>query len=579
MQTKKELGIYTFQAVVKNSLKRFASRACCGFPDEVPLTYAQVCQKITETQALMHALGVERGATVGIFARNSPSWIIAYLAIVTYGGIAVPLLPDFNSEEVRSSLEHAEAKFLFIGSNVLNKAPENVETVILLDNFSVVRSKVQLPENYSLENALFENTYVAAEDDVSTIIYTSGTTGRSKGVVLTNRNLVSNAVSGQYCYRVYKYDVTLSILPLAHVYEFTVGFLMMFMNGARIVYLAGPPIPSILMPTLKLVRPNIMLAVPLIMEKIYKSQVVPALNKTPLRKKLLKIWLFKKIFYRIAGAKIKKALGGRIQFFGLGGSKLDTEIEKFLKIAGFPYAIGYGLTETSPLLAYSGPRNTKPGSIGFAAHGVELKIIDKNSEGVGELVAKGENVMQGYYKSPELTAAAFTEDGYFRTGDLFSEGKNGRLSIRGRLKSVILDASGENIYPEDIEFVLNQHEIVRESLVVEGENSSLTAIIQFNDEKLKKFEAEEKARLESQTIKDKVDTAISAVSENLSSVQERLLDEIKLFVNARVNPRSKIQKVEAVDEFEKTASGKIKRYLYGFFGKKTDSKNKRENLK
>ena len=530
MQTKKELGIYTFQAVVKNSLKRFASRACCGFPDEVPLTYAQVCQKITETQALMHALGVKRGATVGIFARNSPSWIIAYLAIVTYGGIAVPLLPDFNSEEVRSSLEHAEAKFLFIGSNVLNKAPENVETVILLDNFSVVRSKVQLPENYSLENALFENTYVATEDDVSTIIYTSGTTGRSKGVVLTNRNLVSNAVSGQYCYRVYKYDVTLSVLPLAHVYEFTVGFLMMFMNGARIVY-------------------------------------------------LLKIWLFKKIFYRIAGAKIKKALGGRIQFFGLGGSKLDTEIEKFLKIAGFPYAIGYGLTETSPLLAYSGPRNTKPGSIGFAAHGVELKIIDKNSEGVGELVAKGENVMQGYYKSPELTAAAFTEDGYFRTGDLFSEGKNGRLSIRGRLKSVILDASGENIYPEDIEFVLNQHEIVRESLVVEGENSSLTAIIQFNDEKLKKFEAEEKARLESQTIKDKVDTAISAVSENLSSVQERLLDEIKLFVNARVNPRSKIQKVEAVDEFEKTASGKIKRYLYGFFGKKTDSKNKRENLK
>lgn len=175
--------------------------------------------------------------------------------------------------------------------------------------------------------------------------------------------------------------------------------------------------------------------------------------------------------------------------------------------------------------------------------------------------------MQGYYKAPELTADSFTEDGYFRTGDLFSQDKNGRLSIRGRLKSMILDASGENIYPEDIEFVLNQHETVGESLVVEGENSSLIAIIKLNEEKLKKFEAEEKARLENQTIKEKIDTAIDTVSENFSSTRDRLLGEIKLFVNSRVNTRSKIQNIEVIDEFEKTASGKIKRYLYGFFGK------------
>ena len=269
----------------------------------------------------------------------------------------------------------------------------------------------------------------------------------------------------------------------------------------------------------------------------------------------------------IAGSKIKKALGGRIQFFGLGGSKLDTEIETFLKRARFPYAIGYGLTETSPLLAFSNPKTTKPGSIGFPVPGIDLKIINQNDEGVGELVVKGENVMQGYYKAPELTADSFTEDGYFRTGDLFSQDKNGRLSIRGRLKSMILDASGENIYPEDIEFVLNQHETVSESLVVEGENSSLIAIIKLNEEKLKKFEAEEKARLENQTIKEKIDTAIDTVSENFSSTRDRLLGEIKLFVNSRVNTRSKIQNIEVIDEFEKTASGKIKRYLYGFFGK------------
>lgn len=567
MQTKKELGVYTFQAVVQNSQKRFAERACCGFPDEKPLTYAQVCQKITEIQGLLHDAGIERGAKVGIYARNSPNWIICYLALVTYGAVAVPLLPDFNAEEVKTALEHAEAAGLFVGKNSLSKVPDSIETVIQLEDFSVIRSKIALPENYSPEHSSFENTYIASEDDVSTIIYTSGTTGRSKGVVLTNRNLVSNAVAGQYCYRVYKYDVTLSVLPLAHVYEFTVGFMMMFMNGARIVYLPGPPIPRILMPTLKLVRPNIMLAVPLIIEKIYKSQVVPALNKTPLRKKLLNIRLFNKIFSMIAGSKIKKALGGRIQFFGLGGSKLDTEIETFLKRARFPYAIGYGLTETSPLLAFSNPKTTKPGSIGFPVPGIDLKIINQNDEGVGELVVKGENVMQGYYKAPELTADSFTEDGYFRTGDLFSQDKNGRLSIRGRLKSMILDASGENIYPEDIEFVLNQHETVSESLVVEGENSSLIAIIKLNEEKLKKFEAEEKARLENQTIKEKIDTAIDTVSENFSSTRDRLLGEIKLFVNSRVNTRSKIQNIEVIDEFEKTASGKIKRYLYGFFGK------------
>ncbi|MEL3908435.1 MAG: AMP-binding protein [Treponemataceae bacterium] len=571
MQTIKELGLYTFQAVLNNSLKRFSKRPCCNFPDQEPLTYADVNEKIIENQKLLYSLGVSQGDKVAIYARNSPNWIISYLAIVTYGAIVVPLMPDFSKEEVKNALEHSDTETVFVAKKLLEKVPDSIKNIIQLDDFSVLRSNVDLPEDYSADKVDFENTYIAEEDDVSTIIYTSGTTGRSKGVVLTNKNLVWNAVQGQDCYRVYQTDVVVSILPLAHVYEFMIGFLMIFLNGAHIVYLAGPPIPSILLPTLKHARPNIILAVPLIMEKIYKSKVVPALNKTPLRKKLMKYWIFRKFFSVLAGKKIKKAMGGRIQFFGLGGSKLDTEIEKFLKMAGFPYALGYGLTETSALVIHSAPNVTKPGSIGFVLNGLDVKIIDKNAEGVGELVVKGPNVMKEYYKAPELTAKSFTKDGYFRTGDLFSKDKKGRFSIRGRIKNLILDASGENIYPEDIEFVLNQHEIVSESLVIAGEHSSLKAIIKINEEKLKKIKAEEKARLESQSIKDKIDSAISDVSDIFVTTRDRLLDDVKLFVNSKVNARSKINDIEVVDEFEKTASGKIKRYIYDFFDKNKKS--------
>lgn len=571
MQTIKELGLYTFQAVVNNSLKRFAKRPCCNFPDQEPLTYADVNEKIVETQKLLYSLKVSRGDKVAVYSRNSPNWIISYLAIVTYGAIAVPLMPDFSTEEVKTALEHAEVETAFVAKNLLEKASACLKNLIQLDDFSILRSNVDLPDEYSPDKVEFENNYIAKEDDVSTIIYTSGTTGRSKGVVLTNKNLVWNAVYGQYCYRVYQTDVVVSILPLAHAYEFTVGFMMMFLNGAHIVYLAGPPIPSILLPTLKHVQPTVILAVPLIMEKIYKSQVVPAFNKKPIIKKLMKIWIFRKIFSVMAGNKIKKAMGGRIKFFGLGGSKLDTDIEKFLKTAGFPYAIGYGLTETSPLIIYAGPKVTKPGCLGFKIKDLDVKIIDKNAEGIGELVVKGPNVMKEYYKAPELTAQAFTEDGYFRTGDLFFEDRKGRFSIRGRNKNVILGASGENIYPEDIEFVLNQHEIVSESLVVAGEHSSLKAIIKLNEEKLKKIKAEEKARLESQTIKDRIDSAISEVSDSFIVTRDRLLDDIKLFVNSKVNARSKINDIEVVNEFEKTASGKIKRYIYDLFDKNKKS--------
>lgn len=562
MQTINEIKTYTFQAVIENSLMRFSERPCCNFTGETPLTYAEVNDKIVRVKKLLSSFCLKTGDRVVLYARNSPHWIIAYLAIVSCGLIAVPLLPDFSAEEVARCIEHVETNIAFVEKKFLSKVNDSLENIIQLDDFEVLQRK---DETYENEHLFLH--HVSNEDDIASIIYTSGTTGRPKGVVLTNKNLVSNAIVGQYCYRVGKYDRFLSILPLAHVYEFTVGFMMPFLNGAHIVYLDGPPIASLLLPALQMVKPNIMLAVPLIMEKIYKSQILPELTKTEMRKKLMSIWLFRKIFCKIAGSKIKKALGGRIQFFGLGGSKLDTEIEAFLKCAGFPYAIGYGLTETAPLIAYSSPSKTKPGALGFMAPSVEGKLINVNNEGIGELVVKGINVMQGYYKDPERTQEAFTDDGFFRTGDLFSIEKNGRLTIRGRLKNMILNASGENIYPEDIEFVLNQSPLVSESLVVEDENSSLTALIKLNEEKLKKIAQEEQAKLNEESVKEKLTKVISNVGAGFSYNKEKLLNEIKFFVNSRVNARSKIHKVEIVDEFEKTASGKIKRYVYNLLEK------------
>jgi len=265
--------------------------------------------------------------------------------------------------------------------------------------------------------------------------------------------------------------------------------------------------------------------------------------------------------HRIAGKSLKKTFGGRIKFFGIGGAKLDPLVERFLKEAKFPYAIGYGLTETSPLLAGSGPKITKPGSIGPAMPGVEMKLLESDPEtGIGEVTVRGRMVMKGYYKDPALTATILSPDGWFRTGDLGSLDKQGRLSLKGRSKNMILGATGENIYPEDIEFVLNQHPFVAESLVVEGENASLVALVQIDEEKLA---AEAKKRAEKgESMGEAVNEAMNNVSHMLAYKREEIMNEIKFFVNENVNRISHIERVELIEKFEKTASQKIKRYMY-----------------
>ena len=575
MQTIKDLGSYTFPALLKNSISKFSDRIALSLVDGEPITYKQLGETADKFARLFEKLNIPRNAKIAIYSTSSPNWGGSFLGIVNYGRIAVPLLPDFNSIEVESILKHAEVSVLLINRKMFNRVEQIgadvIPIIIDIEDFTFLRGE----SCGDFENVELPNVEVK-EEDTASIIYTSGTTGRSKGVELSHKNIVWNAVQCQTLHRVNKRDKCLSFLPLSHVYEFTIGFVLIMLNGAAVYYLGRPPTVSALLPAFAKVRPTLVLSVPMVMEKIYKGKVLATFTKTEKIKKLYSIRFFQKIFHRIAGKKLMKTFGGKIVFFGIGGAKLDPVVEQFLKDAKFPYAIGYGLTETAPLLAGSGVKITKPGTIGPILEGVELKILNPDEKtGIGEVVVKGPNVMKGYYKAPEITEAAFTTkedsvgEGWYKTGDLGELDKTGRLSLKGRLKNMILGSSGENIYPEDIEFVLNQHPLVTESLVVEGQKG-LVALVQLDDEKYQAASKEliEKDK-ESGTYSEKMKSIIDSVGNKAKEIgddfayaQESILTEIQFFVNKQVNRFSQIGKVQKIEIFEKTASQKIKRYLY-----------------
>jgi long-chain acyl-CoA synthetase len=577
MQTIKDLKQYTFPALWKNSLAKFSNRPALSFVNGTPFTYQQINDKIIQVSSILQSLGIKKGDRVSIFSTSMPNWGASYFGIVNIGAIAVPLLPDFSTIEVQSILNHAQVSVMFVAEKLWNKIkdlPESVLPIVIkLDDFTFLRGE---PENFEIKDSSNFEQVEISEEDTASIIYTSGTTGRSKGVELSHKNLVWTAIQCQTVHRVNKRDKCLSFLPLSHVYEFTIGFVLIVLNGAAIYYLERPPTVSSLLPAFKKIRPTIVLSVPMIMEKIYKNKIYPTLNKSEFSKKLYKIPFFQKILHKVAGSQLKKTFGGRICFFGIGGAKVDTQVEYFLKDAKFNYAIGYGLTETSPLLAGSSPKETIPGTVGPILRGVELAIINPDEEtGIGEVVARGPNVMKGYYKDPELTKSVFTTDedsvgeGWFKTGDLGLLHNGMWLELKGRLKNMILSSSGENIYPEDIEFVLNQHPLVNESLVVE-EDGNLVALVQLDGEKLKK----------DGTLLEKLLSASSAVgdavhdlTEDILYKQESLISEIKFFVNEKVNKMSKITKIKFIENFEKTASQKIKRYMYNKDKKDKKDKN------
>lgn len=595
METIADLGKYTFPALLKNSVTKFGDRPALTYAlkDEEPVTYTQMAENALNFSKLLTALGLKEESKVALYGVGCPAWGTAYFGIVNRRMISVPLLPDFSSQEVKSILEHCQVDALVVDDTLFKKLSDIQESlppvVISLNNFSVIKSPVPVPSEEDIKKIELSEVDVK-EDDTASIIYTSGTTGRSKGVVLTQKSLVWTAIQGQHIHRINKLDRVLSFLPISHVYEFTIGFLMQILNGACIYYLAKPPVVSSLLPAFSKVQPTIILSVPLVMEKIYKNKVLPTFEKNKFTKTLYAIPPFRMILNRIAGKSLKKTFGGHLQFFGIGGAKVDPKVERFMKEAKFPYAIGYGLTETSPLLAGSGVHITKPGTIGIIVPDVDVQIANPNEKGVGEVVAKGANVMVGYYKDDALTQAAFTTEedscgpGYFKTGDLGIIKKwhhVPRLSLKGRSKNMILSASGENIYPEDIEFILNQHPLVAESLVVEDDNG-LVALLQMDEEKLEE-EARKRVSLSDISI-TKIKEGLSDLKEDLSEKaaqkkedfteavayqKEVIMNEIKFFVNKQVNKSSKIDRIETIKQFEKTASQKIKRYLYDLRSKVT----------
>jgi len=563
----------TFRELLKFSVKSYVnSLVWIGLSSGQKYTYTQAYDTIQRLKnALFNKLGLKKGDKVALWSENMPNWGIVFFSVVSSGLVLVPLLPDFSAYEIENILSHSESKVLFISKRLLSKLKEvknTMEHVILIEDFKLLSDLQSLDVSKNedfISKKVIEKEPEIKENDLAVIIYTSGTTGKSKGVMHTHLSLITNVLDVQYVQWIEKGEKFLSILPLSHSYENTIGFLAPFIHGAMVYYIEKPPTSSILLPALKKVRPSFMLSVPLIIEKIFRKSILPSIQAKKITATIYKTRLGKKILHFIAGKKLKKLFGGNLKFFGIGGAKLDPEVERFMRDAKFPYAVGYGLTETAPLLAGSNPKIQRFQSTGPAVRSVSLKIIEPDpNTGEGELIAKGPNVMIGYYKEPELTKQVFTEDGWFRTGDLVVFDKDGHLYIKGRSKNMILGPSGENIYPEEIEAIINSYDLVNESLVIKKENK-LVALVHIDFEELEKKATEwfniQKHKLSnfSQQQKEKLKASSDAINEYLKNIETQL----KRYVNERVNKASRIQKIEFRKEpFVKTATKKIKRYLY-----------------
>lgn len=530
----------TLKELINNAVDSFSEYPSVSFVEGKPLTYSKLGSEIERIADLLATMGLQKGDKVALYSHNMPNWVIAFFAVVSKGMIIVPVLPDFSAEEIKNVLDHSESKVLFVSERLLPRISEdaNLLNVIRLDDLTVIRGPIPVTTEKSTDVDVLE-------DDVAAIIYTSGTTGRSKGVMLTHKNITFVAAGSFHVTSINHEDVFLSFLPLSHTYENSIGMLYPVMYGASIYYLEKPPTAAALLPALAKIRPTMMLSVPLIMEKIFKVQVQGKFTKNHFSRMIYKTPLFRKIIHRIAGKKLYQTFGGRLKFFGIGGAKLDARVERFLKEARMPYAIGYGLTETAPLLAGAAPNQTKLQSTGYAIRGVELKIHEPDKRGVGEIWAKGPNVMVGYYKNPEATAEVLTQDGWFRTGDFGKFDSSKRLFIKGRQKNVIIGAGGENIYPEDIESIINNSHYVLESLVVE-EDGYLVAKILLDIEHIEKQYEH-----------------LKTIIEEKKDQYHEWLEHLKKDINNTLNKNSQVRKVEVMDKpFEKTASQKIKRFLY-----------------
>ena len=543
---------FTLTSFINRSVELYGDKDALTKVAQTPMSYADLSDKIQEMILLLLENGVKKGDKVALLSENMPHWAVAYLSVTYFGAIIVPILPDFHKSDVHHIIHHSEAKAIFVSEKHLATVEElensGLHFVVKLDTLTLVDALTNHTYLTKIKQKISSKKELTTpeENDMAALLYTSGTTGNSKGVMLSHKNLVTNALSTYEKVTITTDDIFLSILPLAHTLECTVGLLVPLLHGASVHYIDKAPTPSVLLKALSSVKPTMMVSVPLIIEKIYKNKILPNFTSSFLMRFLYGIPFVRKQLNKIAGKKLIETFGGRLRFFGIGGAGISPYVEQFLKEASFPYIIGYGLTETAPLLAGSVlGKEIKLGSTGTVFPHVEVKVKNPDPQtGSGELLFRSPSIMLGYYKDEQQSAEVF-EDGWFKTGDLGYVDADGYIFINGRSKNVIIGSGGENIFPEQIEATINQHEVVLDSLVMMRDNR-LIAKVHLDYELIDKmFQAD--------------NTPDAEVKEKIT----QLLEEMRQEVNTKVASYCKMVKfVEQIEPFIKTPTKKIKRFLY-----------------
>jgi long-chain acyl-CoA synthetase len=558
---------YTLASILENSVSLFGDKLLSTMGD-VSVSYNDMGRKAAELRFFFHKHGINRGDKIAIIGENMPNWGVAYFGTTSMGAVAVPVLVNFSAVEINNILNHSEARVLIASSKVLEKLESNLEfdgKIVCMNDFSIP-STGELISDYCNDKAVEFGqmpSFNVEPDDLATIIYTSGTTGRSKGVMLTHENLVWDAYKCTTIHPVCDKDIYLSVLPLAHTYECTLGLILGLMQGSTTHYIDKAPTANVLMPLLKKIRPTMMLTVPLIIEKMFKVGIKEKFMKNAFTRILYLFRPTQILLHRVAGKKLYRIFGGRLGFFGIGGAAVAPEVERFLRDAHFPYSCGYGLTETSPMIFGASVGKTTYRSVGPVMDGVEAKLINVNAlTREGEVVVRGRNVMRGYYKEPNLTAEVLDPDGWFKTGDLGVFDKKGNLSLKGRSKNMILGASGENIYPEEIEAIINEMDGVVESVVYQHKGKLVAQVYLNKDEFSKRYQEMLKSA--------------HNYSEELGKRMDQYIREIKAKVNQSVGKHAQLSDMQLTEEpFEKTATLKIKRYTLAKEKKEKDTKEKK----
>ncbi|MEA1874586.1 MAG: AMP-binding protein [Bacteroidota bacterium] len=529
----------------ENSIRgNWDKKALCDYGNG-HLTYGETANNIFKIHKLFEDSGIQKGDKITLIGKNSGNWASVYLATISYGAVIVPLLQDFKPTDIYNLVNHSESKLLFGSPLILEsvefKKFETLQCIYNLEDFSLNHDcngkGVKFPKNHP---EVKENDFKFAKipnDSLAAILYTSGTSGQPKGVMLNHNSIAVNIRYAQANMPLISEDRIVSFLPLAHSYGCAFEFLYPFSLGCTITFLGKLPTPNIVVQAFNEIKPRLILTVPLVIEKIYKNKIKPVLNK-PTVKIIAKIPLVNKIIFNKIRKSLEESFGNNFKEVVIGGAKLNREVEVFLKKIRFRFSVGYGMTECGPLIAYDGWKTTKIHSTGKAIDALEFKIDSRDPQNrVGEILIKGENVMLGYYKNPEITAQTIEEDGWMHSGDLGIIDKDGYLFIKGRNKSLILGASGKNIYPEDIESKLNNLPLVSECLVV-GRDTKIVAMVYPDHDKRKLFGIKE----------DEIETAFADYKNEIN-------EDLPAYMNiSRIEIREK--------EFEKTPKKSIKRYLY-----------------